>query len=56
MDGLGGDQVADLHGRYGDVQNLSENDFMLEVVVTNSCPNLASLEISPDLQLLPSPF
>jgi hypothetical protein len=29
MDGLGGNRVADLHGRYGDVQNLSENNFML---------------------------
>jgi hypothetical protein len=56
MDGLVGHQVAALHGRYGDDQNLSENGFMLEVVVTNSCPDLATLESSLSLQLLPSPF
>jgi hypothetical protein len=43
MDGLGGHQVAHLLGRYGDVQNQSENDLMAEVVVTNSRPNLATL-------------
>jgi hypothetical protein len=32
MDGLGGHQVAHLLGSYGDVQNLSDNDFMPEVV------------------------
>ena len=56
MDGLGGHQVAHLLGRYGDVQNQSENDLMAEVVVTNSCPNLATLKASLNLQLLPSPF
>jgi hypothetical protein len=29
---------------------------MLAVVVTNSCPNLATLESSLNLQFLPSPF
>jgi hypothetical protein len=49
-------QVAHLHGRYSDVQNLSENDFMLEVFVTNLCPDLATLESSLNFQLLPLSF
>ena len=48
MDGLVGHQVAALHGRYGDDQNLSENGFMLEVVVTNSCPKPATPEFGLD--------